>query len=75
MNIKNAPGYIWKLTIKCVYGLTDASKSWYLTLKEELIKSDAVASKYYQTIFIWYFGNQLQGIIADDVEDAGSDIF
>ena len=34
-------GYIWKLS-KCVHGLTDASRSWYLTLREELLKSGAV---------------------------------
>ena len=71
------PGYIWKLS-KCVYGLTDASRSWYLTLWEELLKSGAVVSKYDQAIFTWYFGNQLHGIIATCVNDfcfAGSEIF
>ena len=61
-----------------VYSLTDASKSWYLTLKEELLKSGAVVSKYDQAIFIWYFGNKLYGIIATHVDDfcfPGSEIF
>ena len=71
------PGYIWKFS-KCVYGLTDASRSRYLTLKEELLKSGAVVSKYDQAIFIWYFGNKLYGIIATHVDDfcfAGSEVF
>ena len=71
------PGYIWKLS-KCVYGLTDASRSWYLTLLEELLKSGAVVSKYDQAIFTWYFGNKLHDIIATHVNDfcfAGSEIF
>ena len=46
-----------------------ASRSWYQTLREELMKSGAVASKSDQTIFRWYFGNKLQGIIAADVDD------
>ena len=70
------PGYISKLS-ECVYGLTDASKSWYLTLKEELLKSGAIVSKYDQAIFTWYFWNKLHGIIATHVNFcfAGSEIF
>ena len=44
------PGYIWKLS-KCVYGLTDASRSWYLTLKEELLKSRAVVLSHIYVVF------------------------
>ena len=71
------PGYIWKLS-KCVYDLTDASRFWYLILREELLKSGAVVSKYDQAIFTWYFGNKLHGIIAIHVNDfcyAESEIF
>ena len=74
----NVPqGYIWKLS-KSVYGLTDASRSWYLTLREELLKSGAVVSKYDQAIFTWYFGNKLHCVIVTHVHDfcfAGSEIF
>ena len=71
------PGYIWKLS-KCVYDLSDASRSWYLTLREELLKSGAVVSKYDQAIFTWYFGDKLHGIIVTHVDDfcfAGLEIF
>ena len=71
------PGYIWELS-KCVYGLTGASRSWYLTLRVKLLKSGAVVSKYDQAIFTWYFGNKLHGRIATHVDDfyfAGSEIF
>ena len=71
------PGDIWKLS-KCVYGLADASKSWYLTLREELMKSGAVTSKYDQAIFTWHSGNKPQGIIEAHVDDfcfGGSEIF
>ena len=74
----NVPsGYIWKLS-KCVYSLIDASRSWYLTLREELIKQGASPSKYDQAIFTWYFENKLQGIIATHVDNfclAGSETF
>ena len=63
---------------KCVYDLTDASRSWYLTLREELLKSGAVVLKYDLNIFTWYFGNKLHGIIATHVDDfcfAESEIF
>ena len=60
------PGYIWKLS-KCVYGLTDASRSWYWTHREELLKSGVVVSKSDQAIFTWYFGNQLHCIILTHV--------
>ena len=56
------PGYIWKLS-KWVYGLTDAPQSWYLILREELIKLGPTRSKYDQAIFTWYFENKLQGLI------------
>ena len=74
----NVPtGYIWKLS-KYVYGLTDASRSWYLTLREELVKLGVTPSKYDQAIFTWHFKNKLQGIIATHVDDfcfAGSEAF
>ena len=58
--------------------LTDASRSWYLILREELLKPQAVVSKYDQAIFTWYFGNKLHGIIATDIDNfcfSGSEIF
>ena len=74
----NVPsGYIWKL-LKCVYGLTDASRSWYLTVKDELLKLRAESSKYDEAIFTWYYQNKLHGIITIHVDDfcfGGSKIF
>ena len=68
---------VWKLS-KCVYGLSNASRSWYLTLREELLKSETVVSKYDQAIFTWYFRDKLHGIIVTHIDDfcfAGSEIF
>ena len=72
----NVPtGYIWKLS-KCMYGLTDASRSCYLTLREELVKLGVTPSKYDQAIFTWHFKNKLQGIIAThDFCFVGSEAF
>ena len=70
-------GYIWKL-LKCVYGLTDASRSWYLTVKAQLNKLGAVASKLDEAIYTWHFEGKLHGIIATHVDDfcfAGSKVF
>ena len=70
-------GIIWKLS-KCVCVWPDASKSWYQTLRKELMKSGAVASKYDLAVFTWYLGNKLQGVTAVQVDDfcfAGSAIF
>ena len=38
-------------------------------LREELLKSGAVVSKYDQAIFTWYFGDKLHGIIVTHVDD------
>ena len=70
-------GHIWKL-LKCVYGLTDASRSWYLTVKNQLNKLGAVASKLDEAIYTWHFEGKLHGIIATHVDDfcfAGSKMF
>ena len=70
-------GKIWKLS-KCVYGLSDASRSWYLTVKKELIKLGAEMSKLDQAVFTWYYNGQLHGIISTHVDDfcwGGSKIF
>ena len=49
-----------------------------MTLREELLKSGTVVSKYDQAIFTWYFGDKLHGIIVFHIDDfffAGSQIF
>ena len=59
---------IWKLT-KCIYGLADASRYWYLKLREELIKLGAILMQLDQGIFIWHHNNKPIGIIACFVDD------
>lgn len=59
---------LWILN-KCVYGLADAPRYWYLKIKEELCKLGGRVSKYDQGIFYFYKGNQLTGVIVLFVDD------
>ena len=69
---------LWKLN-KCVYGLADASRYWYLKFREELMKLKAVPCSLDQALFMWYDDkNQLIGIticFVDDVIWAGDETF
>ena len=49
---------------KCVYDLTDASRFWYLRLKEELINLGALLLTLDKGIFIWNNEHQAIGIVA-----------
>lgn len=59
---------VWKLR-KCIYGLSDASRYWYLKLREELIKLGATPIQLDQGIFIWHKNNIPIGIMACFVDD------
>ena len=56
---------VWKLNV-CVYGLTDAPRSWYLSVKEYPKKMGANMI----LAFRWYVRNEkLAGIICAHVDD------
>ena len=59
---------IWRLQ-KSVYGLNDASRQWYLRLREELINLGATPIKLDQGIFCWYDKSGLVGIMVCFVDD------
>ena len=59
---------VWKLK-KCVYGLADASRYWYLKLREELIKLGAKPTRLDQGIFTWHHNNIQIGIMVCYVDD------
>ena len=59
---------IWKMNT-CVYGLNDASRYWYLRVREELYSLGMRTSKYDNAIFYWYKNNRLEGIITCHVDD------
>ena len=58
---------IWKLNIT-VYGLCDAPRAWYLSVKQELRKTGRTKSKYDGAIFYWYNGSKLEGILTSHVD-------
>ena len=59
---------IWHLR-KCVYGLSDASRYWYLKVREELIKLGATPSKLDHGIFYFHKASSLVGLIVLFVDD------
>ena len=70
-------GLLWKLN-KCVYGLTDASRVWYLSVREELIKLGMRPSVHDEAIFTYKVNCKLQGLVSTHVDDfcwAGSKQF
>lgn len=59
---------IWRL-IKCVYGLGDAPRFWYLKVREELAKLGARPSKLDNGIFYFYQNGEIIGIVGLFVDD------
>ena len=59
---------LWKL-LKCVYGLADASRFWYLRVKEELLNLNAKISNVDPSCFYWTENNILIGILLCHVDD------
>ena len=70
------PGKLWKLK-RCVYGLNDASRFWYFSVKEELNRLGCNSSKYDSSLFI-YYTDTLEGLLVAHVDDflwAGTEKF
>ena len=71
-------GILWKLK-NTVYGLDDASREWYFSVKDLLLKNDCKQSSLGKALFRWYNKKgQLEGLILLHVDDfllAGSDNF
>ena len=59
---------LWKLN-KCVYGLAEAPRCWYLRLKEELLKLNVTVSKYDPGPFYYTKDNKLQGLMVCFIDD------
>ena len=58
----------WKLN-KCVYGLTDASRKWYLTLNEELEAGGLEMIILDEAFYVWRREDTVEGIIGIHVDD------
>ena len=63
-----ATNKVWKLQ-KCAYGLGDASRYWYLRVKEELINVGGNVSSIDPGIFYGKENNELIGILVCHVDD------
>ena len=59
---------VWKLQ-KCVYGLVDTSRYWYLSVREELLKVGAKISSIDPGLFYWRENNTLIGTLACQVDN------
>ena len=59
---------IWKLN-KCIYGLVDRPRMWYVELRDTLAKLNVVVSSYDESFIFWYDEGKLEGIIAVYVDD------
>eukprot|EP00435_Cladocopium_sp_Y103_P072500 s192_g40.t1 len=67
--------------VKCVYGLCDAPRSWWLSFSKTLQDLGMKQSELDPCVYFWYNkenGEQLEGVIAlhvDDMVIGGSDVF
>ena len=59
---------IWRIK-KCVYGLGDASRRWYNSIKNYLLSIGLVMSKADPALFYYHKDNNLIGMIAIHVDD------
>ena len=67
---------LWKL-LKTLYGLGDASRQWYLRIKDSLEKYGVTMSVHDEALF-YYYSDNLQGLIALHVDDffhCGTNVF
>ena len=68
---------IWCLR-KCIYGLADAPRQWYLRVREEFMKLGAKPNKLDQGLFYWFEENVLIDVVVCFVDDmiwGGTDKF
>ena len=64
----NCEGKVWLLK-KAVYGLSDASRVWYLRVVDELSKLGVKISSYDKALFTWKWEGKIQGLISVHVDD------
>ena len=68
---------LWQLR-KCIYGLADAPREFYLRLREELVQLGLTPCPADQGLFMWFPGDDLCGILichVDDILHGGNDQF
>ena len=62
------PGKLWKLK-RCLYGLADAAREFYVSLKEELIKLGCEVSRLDSSLFFKHSNNVLTGVLVAHIDD------
>ena len=70
-------GIIWRLD-KAAYGLGDASRNWYFSVRDELVRLGCKQSELDKALFRWYNNGNLEGIFVMHVDDflfAGTQTF
>lgn len=68
---------LWRLK-KCVYGLSDAGRHWYIKVTQELKTLGGKQSDQDQAVFTWYNSDNCIGIMAIHVDDfiyGGTELF
>ncbi len=68
---------LWKLK-KCLYGLNDAARKFYLSVKETLLSCGCVMQEYEPALFVYKKDGVIQGILLSHVDDflhAGTEVF
>ena len=61
-------GKIWKLK-KCLYGLSDASRQFFISLSSELKRLGLVQSNLDHTLYLYFENKELRGMILTHVDD------
>ena len=61
-------GHIWKLR-RCLYGLNDAARQFYVTLASELIKLGGIKSKLDPSLFSFSSEKGLIGVLVSHIDD------
>ena len=70
-------GKVWRLR-KAAYGLVDAARNWYLSVKDTLLQLGCVQSNLDKAVFRYYHEGELLGAIVLHVDDfmfAGTKLF
>ena len=62
------PGMIWKLK-KCLYGLNDGARQFYLSLRQKLLQLGCCVSSVDPSLFFFRRGNVLHGILVSHIDD------
>ncbi len=73
----SSPDKLWKLN-KCLYGLKDGSRKFYLNMRKFLVGCGCVVSDIEPTLYLYFKDQKLSGILLSHVDDflgAGTELF